>query len=37
MGLFITILVGIIAGYVAAKLLKINVSFLIAIDRKSVV
>jgi uncharacterized membrane protein YeaQ/YmgE (transglycosylase-associated protein family) len=30
MGLFITILVGIIAGYVAAKLLKINVSFLIA-------
>jgi Transglycosylase associated protein. len=30
MGLFITILVGIIAGYVAAKLLKINVSFWIA-------
>lgn len=30
MGLFITILVGIIAGYVSAKLLKINVSFLIA-------
>ena len=27
MGLFITILVGIIAGYVAAKLMKIDVSF----------
>ena len=30
MGIFITILVGIIAGYIAAKLLKINVSFWIA-------
>ena len=30
MGLFITILVGIIAGYVAAKLMKIDVSFWIA-------
>ena len=30
MGLFITILVGIIAGYVAAKLKKIDVSFCIA-------
>ena len=30
MGLFITVLVGIIAGYVAAKLMKIDVSFWIA-------
>jgi len=30
MGIFITILVGIIAGYIAAKLRKINVSFWIA-------
>ncbi|HNW96099.1 MAG TPA: GlsB/YeaQ/YmgE family stress response membrane protein [Anaerolineaceae bacterium] len=30
MGLFITILVGIIAGYIAAKLMKIDVSFWIA-------
>ena len=30
MGLFITILVGIIASYVAAKLMKIDVSFWIA-------
>ncbi|HOT25736.1 MAG: GlsB/YeaQ/YmgE family stress response membrane protein [Chloroflexi bacterium] len=30
MGLIATILVGIIAGYVAAKLMKINVSFWIA-------
>jgi Transglycosylase associated protein. len=30
MGLFITILVGIIAGYVTAKLMKIDVSFWIA-------